>query len=77
MQNRYITEAEIRAIVRVAVLELDLQFVKHLRGVERAFDEKLLNCRMRRDQKRRWAVGTWVSIILPLLSIVVAAAAHF
>lgn len=71
---------EIELIVELAMTTLDLKFTEAIYSLEQSVntrvDEKLEACQLRREQRRRWNIGTWISIIGPIIALASAIAAY-
>jgi hypothetical protein len=71
---------EIELIVELAMTTLDLKFTEAIHSLEHSVntrvDEKLEACQLRHEQRRRWNIGTWISIIGPIVAAASAIAAH-
>jgi len=71
---------EIELIIELAITTLDLKFTEAINELKESLnskvDEKLEACQFRHEQRRRWNIGTWISIIGPIIAIASAIAAY-
>lgn len=71
---------EMELIVELAIRTLDLKVTEAINelkeGVNEKFDEKLEACQLKHEQLRRWNIGTWISIIGPIVALASAIAAY-
>ena len=71
---------EMELIVELAIKTLDLKVTEAIHCLEQSVnnkvDEKLEACQFRHEQRRRWNIGTWISIIGPIIAIASAIAAY-
>jgi Leu/Phe-tRNA-protein transferase len=72
--------SELELIVELTASRLDLKFTKEINelrlDLDKKFDTKIQNCQQQQRQRRRWNIGTWISIIGPVVAIASAIAAY-
>lgn len=78
------TEKEMKLIVKLAIAEADLKFTEELGVIKleiASFSQKVADkiheCQIMRDRRRRWSIGTILNFAGVLTAIVVAFAAHW
>lgn len=61
-------------MIESSILKMDLKYVKELKdlkeSIDKGVDEKLKMCQNRHEQSRRWTIGTWISIIGPIIALI-------
>lgn len=71
---------EMELIVELTTTKLDLKFTKEVADLREdifeLIDQRIDTCRQRQEQRRRWTIGTWISIIGPIVAIISAVAAY-
>jgi hypothetical protein len=71
---------EIETVIELTSARLDLKFTKALGDLKlditNAINEKLSACQTKHEKMRRWSIGTWISIIGPIVAFVSAVAAY-
>jgi Leu/Phe-tRNA-protein transferase len=72
--------SELELIVELTASRLDLKFTKEINelrlDLDEKFDTKIKNCQQQQRQRRRWNIGTWISIVGPVVAIASAIAAY-
>jgi Leu/Phe-tRNA-protein transferase len=78
MKSEQLSELEL--IVELTASRLDLKFTKEINelrlDLDEKFDTKIKNCQQQQRQRRRWNIGTWISIVGPVVAIASAIAAY-
>jgi Leu/Phe-tRNA-protein transferase len=72
--------SELELIVELTASRLDLKFTKEINelrlDLDEKFNTKIKNCQQQQRQRRRWNIGTWISIVGPVVAIASAIAAY-